>query len=105
MRRYVNVATELAYKLNERHKNGGETGEFGGILSGLLSSSSTSSAQKKRSALPQEEEENEEGDPKEEEEEEKEVDERIKLAREAMKAAKTSKSTQNQRARRFESRD
>ena len=86
--------TELAYKLNERHKDAEEKPESSErILSGLLSSSSTSSAQKKeKRPAAKKKKKTKEGDPQEEEEEEeKEVDERIKLAREAMKAAKTSR--------------
>ena len=86
--------TELAYKLNERHKDAEEKPESSErILSGLLSSSSTSSTQKKeKRPAAKKKKKTKEGDPQEdEEEEEKEVDERIKLAREAMKAAKTSR--------------
>ena len=85
--------TELAYKLNERHKDAEEKPESSErILSGLLSSSSASSTQKKEKRPAAKKKKTKEGDPQEdEEEEEKEVDERIKLAREAMKAAKTSR--------------
>ena len=85
--------TELAYKLNERHKDAEEKPESSErIISGLLSSSSASSTQKKEKRPAAKKKKTKEGDPQEdEEEEEKEVDERIKLAREAMKAAKTSR--------------
>jgi hypothetical protein len=98
-------ATELACKLNSKHKDAEEKPTSSErILSQLLSTASTktkSAAEKKPAAIPAKKKkktkDSKEGEPaaggkeEEEEEEEEEIDERLKLAREAIKAAKASR--------------
>ena len=99
-------ATELACKLNSKHKDAEEKPTSSErILSQLLSTASTknkSAAEKKPAAVPAKKKkktkDGKEGEPaaggkeeEEEEEEEEEIDERLKLAREAIKAAKASR--------------
>jgi len=95
--------TELACKLNSKHKDAGEKPTSSErILSRLLSTSSaTTTKSKKGEKKPPEtvqvkkkKKTKEEGEPAaeaEEQEVEEEIDERLKLAREAMEAAKTSR--------------
>ena len=98
-------ATELACKLNSKHKDAEERPMSSErILSQLLSTASTknkSVVEKKPTAVPAKKKkktkDGKEGEPaaggkeEEEEEEEEEIDERLKLAREAIKAAKASR--------------